>query len=189
MSLSQSFKLPVGGFVVLILVGVSAAWAPSSLRADEQAEARAGEIRELVEFLSRKGFYALRDPQEKEAIAKLKAMSEQAAPAIAEMLTEGLKNRERGWIEVYRPLFILESMGPSAKVALADISKALEDEHQANVTAAARVLERIGPAAKNHLPSLRRVWESPNLRDSTKQAVERAIKNINPESAEKLGIK
>src|SRR5262249_52857304 len=106
-----------------------------------------------------------------------------------EMLAEGLKNRKAGWIEVYRPLFLLDGMGEHAKVAVADVIKALDDEHSVNVAAAARVLEQIGPPAKDALPSLRRVWESPGPRGAAKEEAGKAIKKIDPKLAEKLGVK
>jgi hypothetical protein len=142
-----------------------------------------------VGFLNGKGYYSLRDPKEKEAIARLHALSEQAAPALAGMLAEGLANRKAGWIEVYRPLFILDGMGLHAQAALADIIRALDDQHPINVHAAAKILARIGPPAKDALPKLQRVWESPTSKEGTKQAMASAIKSIDPEAANKLGIK
>jgi HEAT repeat protein len=187
MSIPQGWKV-IGIVVVLVVTVARPTCLIAPAHADDLVEARDLEIRELVGFLKTKGYYALRDPKEKEAIAKLQKMSEHAAPAVAGMLAEGLKNRKDGggWIEVYRPLFLLEGMGEHAKVALADITKALEDNHPINVAEAARVLERIGPPAKDALPSLQRVWESSG-KDSAKMAAS-AIRTIDPKTADKLGI-
>jgi hypothetical protein len=135
-----------------------------------------------------KGFYALRDPQEKLAIAGLRQRSEHAAPAVAAMLADGLKNREHGWIEVYRPLFIMDGMGVHARAGLPYIILALGDKHPINVDAAARVLAQIGPAAKDGLPELQRAWESAMPDSNARKSTATAIKAIDPKLAEKLGI-
>lgn len=155
---------------------------------DRKKQARASEVRELLNLVKNKGFYALRDPKEKEAIAKLQKMAEDAAPVVAEMLTEGLKNRKKGWIQVYRPLYILEGMGEHAKAALPDVIKALDDEHLINVGEAATVLGQIGPAAKEAVVKLQKIWEKQEQREGTKRLAADALKKIDPKAAEKLGI-
>jgi HEAT repeat protein len=176
------------------LAGVMLLLAVGAARADDQPndrakENRSQEVRDLVDFVRHKGYYALADTKEKEAIAKLRMMAEEAAPVVARMLTEGLKNRESGWIEVYRPLYILEGMGEHAKVALPDIIKALDDKHLINVGQAARVLGQIGPSAMDAVAKLQQVWEKPMQSESTRKLAADAIKKIDPKTAEKLGIK
>ena len=89
--------------------------------------------------------------------------------------------------KVYRPLYIMEGLGEHAKVAVPDIIKALDDAHPINVMAASRVLGKIGPAAKDALPKLEKVWAD-QAKDSAKKVVGDAIKAIDPKAAEKLGI-
>jgi putative heme-binding domain-containing protein len=152
-------------------------------------EGRDREVRELVEFLSHTGYYGLRDPKEREAVAKLQKLGEYAAAPVAAMLTDGLKNRGNGWIEVYRPLYILKGMGEHAKVALPDVIKSLDDEHGINVGAAADVLAAIGPAAKDALPALLKAWgKSEKSSGYTCTALAAALQKIDPEAAEKAGI-
>src|SRR5206468_2312305 len=85
------------------------AGAADPAKGDDQAAARDGEIRDLIASLNNTEVDALKDPKSKEraAIEKLQKMSEYAAPAIATMLADGLKNRKepKGWVLVYRPLF------------------------------------------------------------------------------------
>ena len=167
-------------------VGIALA-AVGAGRADEKSEVRQKEARELLATVKNAGFYGLRDPKEKVAIAELQKLGADAAPAVAAMLTDGLKTRKDGWIQVYRPLYILQGLGEHAKVALPDIIKALDDDHPINVTAAARVLEKIGPAAKDALPKLETIWGSETAK--SKEEAGKAIKAIDPKAAEKLGIK
>ena len=139
---------------------------------------------------------ALKDPKSKErtAIEKLQKMSEHAAPAIATMLADGHKNRKepKGWIQVYRPLYILKGMGEHAKVALPDVIKALDDGYGPVAGAAAEVLGNMGPAAKGAVPDLLRVWEKSRKipgRPGATKALADAVKKIEPEAAEKAGVK
>ena len=158
--------------------------------------ARDREIRDLVMFLNNTEVDALKDPKSKEraAIEKLQKMSEHAAPAIAKMLADGHKNRKdpKGWIQVYRPLYILKGMGEHAKVALPDVIKALDDQYGVIAGVAAELLANIGPAAKGAVPDLLRVWEKsqkiPGRPGATKTLAD-ALKKIDPEAAEKAGIK
>ena len=188
----------VAGVVLAIGVGwfTPSAGAADQAKADDQAAARDREIRDLVASLNNTEVDALKDPKSKEraAIEKLQKMSEHAAPAIATMLADGHKNRKepKGWIQVYRPLYILKGMGEHAKVALPDVIKALDDGYGPVAGAAAEVLGNIGPAAKGAVPDLLRVWKKsqkiPGRPNATK-ALAAAIKKIDPEAAEKAGIK
>ena len=188
----------VAGVVLAIGVGwfTPSAGAADQAKADDQAAARDREIRDLVASLNNTGVDALKDPKSKEraAIEKLQKMSEHAAPAIATMLAEGHKNRKepKGWIQVYRPLYILKGMGEHAKVALPDVIKALDDQYGPVAGAAAEVLGNIGPAAKGAVPDLLRVWEKSRKipgRPGATKALADALKKIDPEAAEKAGIK
>ena len=188
----------VAGVVLAIGVGwfTPTAGAADQARADDQAAARDGEIRDLVASLNNTEVDALKDPKSKEraAIEKLQKMSEHAAPAIATMLADGHKNRKepKGWIQVYRPLYILKGMGEHAKVAMPDVIKALDDRYGPVAGAAAEVLGNIGPAAKGAVPDLLRVWEKSRKipgRPGATKALADALKKIDPEAAEKAGIK
>ena len=188
----------VAGVVVAIGVGwfTPSAGAADQAQADDQAAARDREIRDLVAFLNNTEVDALKDPKSKEraAIEKLQKMSEHAAPAIATMLADGHKNRKepKGWIQVYRPLYILKGMGEHAKVALPDVIKALDDGYGPVAGAAAEVLGNMGPAAKGAVPDLLRVWEKSRKipgRPGATKALADAVKKIDPEAAEKAGIK
>src|SRR5947199_6373643 len=188
----------VAGVVFALGVGwfIPSAGAADQAKADDQAAARDGEIRDLVAFLNNTGVDALNDPKSKEraAIEKLQKMSEHAAPAIATMLADGHKNRKepKGWIQVYRPLYILKGMGEHAKVALPDVIKALDDGYGLVAGAAAEVLGNMGPAAKGAVPDLQRVWEKSTKipgRPGATKALADALKKIDPEAAEKAGIK
>ena len=188
----------VAGVVLAIGVGwfTPSAGAADQAKADDQAAARDREIRDLVASLNNTGVDALNDPKSKEraAIEKLQKMSEHAAPAIATMLADGHKNRKepKGWIQVYRPLYILKGMGEHAKVALPDVIKALDDQYGVIAGAAAEVLGNIGPAAKGAVPDLLRVWEKSKKipgRPGATKALADALKKIDPEAAEKAGIK
>jgi len=187
----------VAGVVLAIGVGwfTPTAGAADQARADDQAAARDGEIRDLVASLNNTEVEALKDPKSKEraAIEKLQKMSEHAAPAIATMLADGHKNRKepKGWIQVYRPLYILKGMGEHARVALPDVIKALDDGYGPVAGAAAEVLGNMGPAAKVAVPDLLRVWEKSTKipgRPGATKALADALKKIDPEAAEKAGI-
>ena len=167
--------------------GIALSLVAGSARADEKNDAKQREAKELLAVVKNAGFYGLRDPKEKEAIEKLHKLGASAVPAIAELLADGLKNRKNGWIEVYRPLFILRGFGEDAKAALPDIIKALDDEHRINVFAAAKVLEQIGPPAKAALSKLEKVWAA-EKNDGPKVDLGRAIKAIDPKAAQRLGI-
>ena len=188
----------VAGVVLAIGVGLFtlSAAAADQARADDQAAARDREIRDLVASLNNTEVEALKDPKSKEraALAKLQKMSEHAAPAIATMLADGHKNRKepKGWIQVYRPLYILKGMGEHAKVAVPDVIKALDDQYGPVAGAAAEVLGNMGPAAKGAVPDLLRVWEKSRKipgRPGATKALAAALKKIDPEAAEKAGIK
>jgi hypothetical protein len=164
-------------------------------KADDQAAAREREIRDLIVSLNNlefNGSNAPKDPKDKAAIEKLQKMSEQAAPAVAAMLAEGHKHRKEGYLHVYRPLYILKGMGEHAQVAMPDVIKALDDGYGVVAKVAAEVLENIGPAAKGAVPDLLRVWEKsrkiPGRPNATK-ALADAIRKLDPEAAEKAGIK
>ena len=193
---------PATVFVAGVVLASGVVWftpsagAADQAKADDQAAARDREIRDLVASLNNTEVDALKDPKSKEraAIEKLQKMSEQAAPAIATMLADGHKNRKelKGWVQVYLPLYILKGMGEHAKVALPDVIKALDDGYGVVAGAAAEVLGNMGPAAKSAVPDLLRVWEIstriPGRPDATK-ALADAVKKIDPEAAEKAGIK
>ena len=188
----------VAGVVLAICVGwfTPSAGAADQAKADDQAAARDREIRDLVASLNNTEVDALKDPKSKEraAIEKLQKMSAHAAPAIATMLADGHKNRKepKGWIQVYRPLYILKGMGEHAKVALPDVIKALDDQYGPVAGAAAEVLGNMGPAAKGAVPDLLRVWEKSKKirgRPGATKALADALKKIDPEAAEKAGIK
>ena len=188
----------VAGVVLAFGVGwfTPSAGAAHPAKADDQAAARDREIRDLVASLNNTGVDALNDPKSKEraAIEKLQKMSEHAAPAIATMLADGHKNRKepQGWIQVYRPLYILKGMGEHAKVALPDVIKALDDPYGVVAGAAAEVLGNMGPAAKGAVPDLLRVWEKSRKipgRPGATKALADALKKIDPQAAEKAGIK
>src|SRR3954466_3140016 len=153
---------PATVFVASVLLAIGVGWftpsagAADQAKADDQAAARDREIRDLVAFLNNTGVDALKDPKSKEraAIETLQKMSEHAAPAIATMLADGHKNRKepKGWVQVYRPLYILKGMGKYAQVALPDVVKALDDGYGVVAGAAAEVLGNMGPAAKVAAP-------------------------------------
>jgi hypothetical protein len=188
----------VAGVVLSIGVGwfTPSAGAADQAKVDDQAAARDREIRDLVASLNNTGVDALQDRKSKEraSIVKLQTMSEHAAPAIAKMLADGHKNRKepKGWIQVYLPLYILKGMGEHAKVAMPDVIKALDDRCGSVAGAAAEVLGNIGPAAKGAVPDLVRVWEKSRKipgRPGATKALADALKKIDPEAAEKAGIK
>ena len=189
-------------FVVGVVLAICVGWftptagAADQANADDPAAVRDREIRDLVASLNNTEVDALKDPKSKERIAieKLQKMSEHGAPAIATMLADGLKNRKepKGWVQVYRPLYILKGMGEHAKVALPDVIKALDDGYGPVAGAAAEVLGNMGPAAKGAVPDLLRVWEKSRKipgRPGATKALADALKKLDPEAAEKVGIK
>jgi hypothetical protein len=100
--------------------------------------------------------------------------------------------RKEGYLHVYRPLYILKGMGEHAKVALPDVTKALDDKYGAVTKAATEVLENLGPTAKSAVPELVRVWEKSKKisgRPGATKALADALKKIDPDAAEKAGIK
>jgi len=201
MSMPQCSR-PATVFVAGVVLAIGVGWfTPSAgvadqAKVDDQAAARDRDIRELVVSLNNTEVDALKDSKSKEraAIEKLQKMSEHAAPAIATMLADGHKHRKepKGWIQVYRPLYILKGMGEHAKVALPDVIKALDDQYGPVAGAAAEVLGSIGPAAKGAVPDLLRVWEKSRKipgRPGATKALAGALKKIDPEAAAKAGIK
>jgi hypothetical protein len=171
------------------LLGTAAAADPPEVGLKAAPNAPDTEIRALIAQVEHAGYYGLQDPQEKQAIARLQAMPERAAPAVAAMLADGLRRRKSGWIEVNRPLHILNGMGAAGAVALGDVIRALDDEHPINVGAAALVLAGIGPKARPAVPALLRAWE--RRKDSSKfaeGAVAKAIRSLDPDAARKAGI-
>ena len=83
-------------------------------------------------------------------------------------------------------------MGEHAKVALPDVIKALDDGYGPVAGAAAEVLGNLGPGAKGAVPDLLRVWEKSKKipgRPGATKALADALKKIDPEAAEKAGIK
>ena len=201
MSMPKSSR-PATVFVAGVVLAIGVGWftpsagAADQAKADDQAAARDREIRDLVASLNNTEVDALKDPKSKEraAIEKLQKMSEHAAPAIATMLADGHKNRKepKGWIQVYRPLYILKGMGEHAKVALPDVIKALDDGYGPVAGAAAEVLGNMGPAAKGAVPDLLRVWEKSRKipgRPGATKALAEALKKIDPEAAEKAESK
>lgn len=194
---------PSNVFVAGVVLAIGAGWftpltgAAGQGKADDPVAARDREIRDLIASLNNFEFNAsnaIKDPKHKAAIEKLQKMSEYAAPAIAMMLADGHKNRKepKGWLQVYRPLYILKSMGVDAKVAMPDVIKALDDPYGPVAGAAAEVLGNIGPAAKGSVPDLLRAWEKSRKipgRPGATKALADALKKIDPEAAEKAGIK
>lgn len=171
------------GFLILVLGAVA-----GEDKSKVEQDAKTAEVRSLLDEIRNKGLYDLRGPKEKEAIEKLQKMGKDSAPFIGEMLADGLRNRQKGWFEVYRPLYLFDGMGEPAKVALPDIIKSLDDEHPTVVARAVSVLGAIGPAAKEASPKLQKLWAKPEQKDRMKQAIADALKKIDPPAAEKLGI-
>lgn len=182
----------------VLLAGGLTAWTlatPAGLSADDAAVAEVPgaaprrSARELVTFLDHRGFYALRDPDAKDAIVELRAVPQEAAALLTELLDRGLRERDRGWIEVYRPLFLLKQVGPHAKAALPGIVKALDDGHSANVGAAAEVLAGIGPEARDAGPALEKAWSKASKgSDYQKNWLRKALKAVDPEAARRAGV-
>jgi hypothetical protein len=176
--------------------GPPSAGAADQAKADNNAAARDREIRDLITSLDNlefNGSNAPKDPKDRAAVEKLQKMSEHAAPAVAAMLAKGHRNRKepKGWIQVYRPLYVLKGMGEHAKVALPDVIKALDDPYGPVARGAAEVLENVGPAAKAAVPDLLRVWEKSRTipgRPGATKALADALKKLDPEAAEKAGI-
>ena len=170
--------------------------------ADEPAKPAAAEAvplseQQLKQLLARvhdAGFYGLRDPEEAKAIAELRKHPDQAAPELTKMLAEGHKNRKQGWIWIYRPMYIIEGMGPAAKVAVPEIAKALNDDHGINVSQSAKLLTQIGPDAKEAMPALMKAWEKAEAstldarrKQLQKNTLAKAMLAIDPEAAKQAG--
>jgi hypothetical protein len=141
------------------------------------------------------GYYGLRDPEEAKAIAELRKHPEQAAPELARMLADGHGNRRRGWIEVYRPMYIMQGMGPALKVAVPKIAEALSDEHGINVGKAAELLTEIGPDAKEAMPALLQAWEKVEAskldarrKQLQKNMLAKAMLAVDSEAAKQAGV-
>jgi hypothetical protein len=165
----------------LVSLPLFAADPPTSLSEDE--------LNKLIVQVDHAGFYALRDPKEAAAIETLRKHPEQAAPRVAKLLTEGLASRQQGWITVYRPLYILQGMGPAAKVALPDILKALDDEHPINPGKAAQLLAELGPDVKESVPALLAAYKKTAGKEwSAKTELTKAIKKLDPAAAKQAGI-
>ncbi len=177
--------------VSLVLVPcalVRAQTAPPQPPAVEQP-ARRAQAQVLVAQVSRAGYYGLRDPAERVAIEKLRALGEDAAPALRAMLVKGLLERRQGWIQVYRPLYIFQGMGKAPLPALPQIISALEDEHSINVVAAARVLGQIGPEARQAFPALQAAWKRfQEQSGGATRELAAAMKAIDPDAAMKAGV-
>lgn len=201
MSLPQ-WSRPSTVFVAGVALAIGVGWfttavgATHQAQADDQTAAQDREIRDLIASLNNTEVDQLKDPKSKErvAIEKLQKMSEHAAPAIATMLAEGhkIRNEPKGWIQVYRSLYVLKGMGEHAQVALPDVIKALDDGYGPVAGAAAEVLANMGPAAKSAVPDLLRVWEKSRKipgRPGATKALANALKKIDPQAAEKAGIK
>lgn len=182
-------------FIVLLLGATSLSAAEPTTTADDPGAARDREIRDLVASLSDfefNGSNAPKDPKDRAAIEKLQKMSEHAAPAVAAMLAEGHEKRKEGSLHLSRPLYILRGMGEHAKVAMPEVIKALDDPYGGVAKAAAEVLGNLGPAAKDAVPDLLRVWEKSRKipgRPGATKALADALKKIDPEAAENAGIK
>jgi hypothetical protein len=141
------------------------------------------------------GFYGLRDPEEAKAVAELRKHPAQAAPELARMLAEGHQNRKRGWIEVYRPMYIMEGMGRELKVAVPEIAKALDDAHGINVGQAAELLTEIGPDAKEAMPALKKAWDKveASTLDASRKTLQKnmlakAMLAVDAEAAKAAGV-
>ena len=109
-------------------------------------------------------------------------------------LLDNRSHEETSWDEVLLGLELLDlkGMGVDAKVALPDMIKALDDPYGLVAGVAADVLGNIGPAAKGAVPDLLRVWEKSRKipgRPGATKALADALKKIDPETAEKAGIK
>lgn len=157
---------------------------------DQVKEASTAEARQLIDVIKTKGFYALNETNAKTAVARLREMGDESAPAIAEWLAASWQNRRQGnWLLVFRPLYVLDGMGEHGKAALPDVINALDHEHPAVVAKATVVLGKMGPAANDAVPALQKVWEQPDLSENSKKRTAVAIKSISPQAAEKLGIK
>jgi hypothetical protein len=172
--------------LTVVSAGLAHADDPSTTKKADDPKLRE-EMRRLVGVVQNAGYYGLRDPKEKQAVETLRKHPEYAAPLIAQMLSAGLQTRSSGWIQVYRPLYIMRGMGPAAKVALPDIIKALDDQHFINVVAAAELLLEIGPEARDAVPALIRARDRAKV-DRAKNSLAAVIKKLDPEAAAKAGI-
>ena len=175
---------------ILILLMLVAA--VSAVRADDltpEARARQARAAELLKQVKAVGFYGMRDPGPKLVIEEVRGMGKDAAPAVAEMLATGLKERKRGWIEVYRPLYVFQGMGKESLVALPDLIRALEDDHPVNIGQAAKVLQEIGPAARKAFPALLAAWKAGQRKEwNAMKPLAAAMKAIDPQAAAAAGV-
>ena len=119
----------------------------------------------------------------------------QVAPELAKLLAQGHENRKQGWIQVYRPMYIMTGMGLALKVAVPEISKALSDQHFINVNQAAVLLAEIGPDAKSALPELKKAWDTVEASNDDagrklkmKNVLAKAMIAIDAEAAKQAGV-
>lgn len=167
---------------------------PAKPAAAEAAPLSAEQLKQLLSLVDGAGFYGLRDPEEAKAIVELRKHPDQAAPELTKMLATGHQNRKRGWIEVYRPMYIMEGMGSALKAAVPEIAKALNDDHGINVGQAAELLTEIGPDAKEAMPALMKAWEKAEAstldarrKQLQKNMLAKAMLTIDPEAAKQAG--
>lgn len=148
------------------------------------------ELASLIKLVSKAGYYGLKDPKEKAAIAELRKHADQAAPKLAEMLAVALRDRKmNNWISLYRPLYLMQGMPEAIRLALPDVTKALADTHIVNVAGAARLLTELGPEAKSATPALLEAWDKVKDKRVTARAiVAKALKAVDPEAAAKANI-
>ncbi len=147
------------------------------------------QLQKLIDQVKGAGFYGLQDQKAAKAVAQLREHAEQSAPLLAKMLTEGLQHRKVGWIMVFRPMYILEGMGPAAKVALPGVLQALDDEHQINVGQAADLLVEMQADPQEAVPALLKALEKAKTQKrSAKRALSRALLKLDPQSAAQAGI-
>jgi hypothetical protein len=188
-------RIPSLAILALLACGLVVQPARADEPVAEETALSAEQLQKHLDLVRGAGFYGLRDPEEAKAVAELRKHPAQAAPELAKMLATGHQNRKRGWIEVYRPMYIMEGMGPALKVAVPEIAKALDDAHGINVDQAAELLTEIGPEGKEALPALKKAWEK--VEASTldarrkmlqKNTLVKAMLAVDPEAAKQAGI-
>jgi hypothetical protein len=146
-------------------------------------------LQELFDLVGKSGFYGLRDAEEAAAVAMLRRHPEQAAPKLAKMLATGHEHRKGGWIEVYRPLYIMQGMPSAIRLSLPDVIKALNDEHPVNVNRATVLLAELGPEAKAAVPALLEAWQKAKDRPRRgKEPIAAALKAIDPDAAREAHV-
>jgi hypothetical protein len=119
------------------------------------------DLRRWMTFIEHADFEDLRGVEVRHAIKQLRRIGRPAALALARELRLAQSEVPVDWYAVYRPLFVLESLGPMAAPAVFELIDALEDPHSGNVLLAGRAIGRIGPLAglrETSLRSLRRQW-------------------------------